>query len=85
MKHHVLTSIGHIIGEAETEEEAAAVCKAEGFTPIGHVDFISPDLAAEELGYECGGDGVFVVICEDTGSDLPAPNSAQGSPTSASS
>jgi len=70
MKYHVATNIGHIIGEAETQEEAIAVCRRDGFAPTEHVDFLSPDLAADELRYEPDGRGAFIVLCDDTGREL---------------
>jgi|GEM_PF-2958430 len=64
MKHHVLTSIGHIIGQAETETEAIALCEAEGFTTTGRVDFVPHELAAEEFSFDPDGLDVFLVTCD---------------------
>ena len=64
MTHHVALHIGHIIGQADTEAEALAVCRAEGFKPTGSVDFLAADLAPEVLRYDPDGRGAFIVTCD---------------------
>ncbi|HWL55992.1 MAG TPA: hypothetical protein VNQ78_04865 [Paracoccus sp. (in: a-proteobacteria)] len=64
MSHHVALHVGHIIGEADTEDEAKQVCLREGFTPLGNVTFADKDLGPEILKYEPDGRGVWIVDCD---------------------
>ena len=64
MKHHVAINAGHLIGKAETEAEALAICRLEGFDPTGLVDFIPEDLAPDLLCFDPDGRGAFIVTCD---------------------
>jgi len=64
MMQHVAIDVGHLIGEASTPNEALEVCKSQGFTPAGSVDFLAADLAPEVLRYDPDGRGAFIVTCD---------------------